>query len=351
LDLKSRGSICWGVNMIEQIMSAYGIHPVDIDHVTRKVSRVTDGVIDFALKASTMTSTSLTNWQQVLHQANHSNLPGVLPVYLTIDNALYTVKGSHILYLMPWIEENNQEELNIELLFKYIGQIHQRTQFTTTIPGDKTKQQFKEYQNSNESDFQFLFNSVQQFEQNKYMSPFELLICSQFISLENVFNVLNSFVDRFMNARDETSLWNLSLCHGNLKREHLIQSSQLYIINWENAKYDNAIIDLTSIFSSIVNEPLIEPDPLIDQFEVYLQENELEIDELYLLVIFLLDCREYLSIIKNYLNRNPSHYSMINQIIKLQHTYRILMLGLKIAEHVETKENDSLLDDLDNLES
>src|SRR5699024_8510952 len=84
MKLKTRWSICEGVNMIEQIMSAYGIHPVDIDHVTRKVSRVTDGVIDFALKTSTMTSTSLTNWQQVLHQANHSNLPGVLPVYLTI---------------------------------------------------------------------------------------------------------------------------------------------------------------------------------------------------------------------------------------------------------------------------
>jgi|SRR5690625_1058656 len=331
-------------------MSDYGIHPVDIDHVTRKMFKVTDGVTEFALKNSSMTSTSLTNWQQVLHQANHRNLPGVLPVYLTTDNALYTLKDSHVLYLMPWIEENNQE-LNIELLFKYIGQIHQRTKFTTTIPSDKTKQQFIEYQNSNESNLQFLSKSVQQFEKSKYMSPFELLICSQFISLENIFSVLNSFVDRFMNDRDETSLWNLSLCHGNLKREHLIQSDHLYIINWENAKYDNAIIDLTSLFSSIVNESLIEPDPLIDLFEVYLQENELEIDELYLLVIFLLDCREYLSIVKNYLNRNPSHYSMINQIIQLQQTYRILMLGLKIAEYVETKEDDFLLDDLDDLES
>lgn len=333
--------------MIEQVMNDYGIHPVEINRVSANVYHVTDGVSQFALKKSSMTSIALNNWQHVYHQAYHSNLPGILPVYLTKDQTLYKMKEGLVFYLTPWLEAVN-EELNLELFFKSIGRIHQRTKFTEEISYEKTETEFEKYQVHNEDNYQLLFESVQEFEKKKYMSPFELLICTQFISLERVFHVLNSFIKRFIDERNKHSLWNLNLCHGNLKREHLIQSNSLYIINWEQASYRNALNDLDSFFSNIVSESNIDTVFLIESFENYMEVNELEIDELYLLVIYLLDFQTYMSILESYLNRSRTNYSMIEQIMNLQHTYRKLMFGLKFAEFVDDKDKEFLLDDLES---
>lgn len=335
--------------MIEHVMNEYGIHHVRHQRISTNVFQITDGDSWFALKRSTMNSEALSIWQQVLHQANHSNLPGVLPVYLTKESgSLYTIHDDQVYYLTPWIEEIN-EEINFELLFKTLGQIHQRTKFTEEVSLEKSEVEFKRYSAHNDDTYQLLFKTIQTFEKSKYMSPFELLVCSHFISLENILNTLNSFIKRFIDERKERSLWSLNLCHGHLKREHLIQSSRLYIANWEKATYNHAIIDLNSFFRNINNDSLIKPDSLIDAFETYLHENTLEMDELYLLVIYLLDCQAYVSVVKKYIDRGGTNGSMINPVIQLQQTYRALMFGLKFAEYVDQREQDALLDDLDDL--
>src|SRR5699024_5467310 len=114
--------------------------------------------------------------------------------------------------------------------------------------------EFKKYQYNNKNNLQFLFESVQKFEQNKYMSPFELLVCSQFTRIEKISDILSSFIERFLDERKEQSSWKLSLCHGCLKKENIIQSNKLFIINWENTHYGNATNDLDIFFNNIINE-------------------------------------------------------------------------------------------------
>jgi len=344
----SRGSIYWGVKMIEQILNDYGIHPLEIKKVTPNVFKITDSSTQFAVKKSSMTPSSLNNWKKALHQAYYSNLTSILPVYLTKNNMLCLTREGHTYYLTPWIDQV-ESNLNFELFFQSLGQIHKRTIDKVVVPND-IQNEFEKYQYNNKTNLQFLLESVQRFEQNKYMSPFELLVCSQYTRIENIGVVLNSFIKRFLDERKEQSLWKLSLCHGCLKKENIIQSNKLFIINWEKAHYGNATHDLVIFFNNIINEIQIDFDTMIEYFEIYLQENELEMDELDLLVISLLDFRRYCIIVEQYLNRDRTHYSMMNQIMELQRTFRVLMFGLKLSEYVDRRTEELLFEELNEIE-
>src|SRR5699024_11447250 len=84
-----------------------------------------------------------------------------------------------------------------------------------------------------EKNYRFLLSSVEQFEKNKYMSPLELLVCTQFISLERVYHVLKGFIKRFIENREDETTWNVILCHGNLSGEHMLQENQPLFIHSE----------------------------------------------------------------------------------------------------------------------
>src|SRR5699024_1738079 len=192
---------------------------------------------------------------------------------------------------------------------------------------------------------------VEQFEKNKYMSPFELLVCTQFVSLKRVYHVLKGFMKRFIENREEETIWNVSLCYRNLSSEHILQSNQPLFINWEKSCYHHSIYDLSIFFRNTVKNYGAEEDSLLEMFDYYMKENELRIDELYLLAIYLLDMQKYISILKSYLHRKQkreNNFSVIEQTKLLNQTHRQLMFALKFADLVDEKEDDLLLDDFES---
>src|SRR5699024_12347692 len=136
-----------------------------------------------------------------------------------------TMEGSN-LFLIPLIYQG-ESYLNFELFFQSLGQIHKRTIDKVVVPND-IQNEFEKYQYNNKTNLQILLESVQRFEQNKYMSPFEILVCSQYTRIENIGVVLNSFIKRFLDERKEQSLCKLSICHGCLKMDNIIQSNKLF---------------------------------------------------------------------------------------------------------------------------
>ncbi|WP_164668469.1 phosphotransferase [Virgibacillus doumboii] len=319
---------------INKIAWAYGIRPFKVDQISKRVFRVSDGNYEYALKESKLTEKELEAWEYVFHQAYSQNLTGILPVYLTKNSRLYTFHKQTYYYLTPWIPSMEiSEKEAIKTLYDTIGGIHANTKRTQSIQTESAINSFTEYQKACANLRAQSLYYVELFEKNRFMSPFELLACTQYRLMDQVLFVLNNHIEQFIKAVEENE-WNYSLCHGNLNLSHLIQHNYTYIINWEKAKFDNAVMDLSVFMKQQVRYYDRTPEQLTEAFSAYMSKNELTKSELHLLAIYLLDPFSYINLIEAY-SDNPANDTMINQTIALQQVSRQLHMGLKWSDYIE----------------
>lgn len=330
------------VDEIKRILYFYQIVPYSINKITDRVMQVDDGHHQYALKKSDLTIDTVHEWEFVYHQAHHLYLPDILPVIMTTERKLYVEFDGHIYYLSPWID---YKEYRLSLLFNAIGHIHAKTKRTYYLDQEKELAQvFKQYKAQCQKNEQQWYEYIDLFEQKKYMSPFELQVCTHFREMTIVYRVLYERIDGFLELMKDEEKWRYSLCHGHLKRSHFLYDHQGYLINWEHALLEHPIIDLSRFFKHEMIDYQVEPETLINEFSAYMDENKLEVSELYLLIIYLLDPAHYMHLIKQYVDR-PKHDAMINQVMELEQTFRQLQFGLLFSEHVKHEYELLMFDD------
>lgn len=343
-----RKAVKCSLEEIKNVVKGYGIHPYKIEKLSKRLYKVSDGQHEYALKESKLTENSLAKWENVFHQAYSENLSTILPVYLTKQSKLYELYDRSYYYLTPWLAANsiNHQQV-IKNVYNAIGEIHAKTKRTQSIQTASVIKNFSEYQLTCADLHKKFLHYVNLFEKNRFMSPFELLVCTQYRVMEQVLTVMNSRIDQFLDELQGDVVWNYSMCHRNLNLSHIIHHQKTYIINWEETKYDNGIVDLSFFLKQQVRYYDQSSSQLTEMFSAYTSKNKLTEGELYLLVIYLLDPFPYIKLIQNYIN-NPSNNTMINQIKLLQHASRQLLLGLEWSEFVDNESAGSSENDQDS---
>ena len=320
------------VEEIRRVLHLYQIIPQSITKVTDHVYKIYDGHHYYALKKSVLTSDTVRGWEFVYHQAHHLYLPDVLPVLMPKSRKLYVEYAGHIYYLSPWIE---QREYRLTALFHAIGYIHAKTKRSYRLDQEKDLvRMFTQYKEHCQQHEQKWLAYIDLFEQKRYMSPFDLQVCTHFREISVVFQVLYERIDAFLDLMKEEEKWSYSLCHGNLRCSHFLYDQKGYLINWEHARFEHPIVDLSRFFKQEIIESQLSPDSMIEAFSVYMEENKLQLSELYLLIIYLLDPAHYMRQVQSYVDR-PKYDSMINQVIPLEPILRQLQFGLQFSEHVK----------------
>lgn len=336
------------MEQVKEVLQAYAIHPLRIDKITNQLFRVDDGKRAYALKRSTLTEKTLVNWKMVYQYAHSHNLTAILPVYLTSEGNLYAKMGQSIYYLSPWvttIQSRNDQQI-VEQIYHTMGNIHGKTKQSHLLQKEQFKQQFLTYQTFCSDTKDRLLEYVKLFERSRYMSPFELLVCTQYRDLEQALNTADKRMEQFLKEDEEGEqiTWNNSLCHGHLTRMHALNP---HIINWEYAHQDNAVMDLVDFFQGEAEHFGPVTNLLIEFFPTYTKENELTLKEHYLLTMYLLNPADYISKVQAY-STNTSGQSMVEQIKHLQHDYRKIIFGLQWSDYVEKEqENNFSVDDLE----
>lgn len=329
---------------IEKVISSYGIKPVKISKITDRVYKIDDGQHQFALKKSALTDQKVKAWERVFHDAYQQQLPSILSLYLTKNNTLYTVFEQEYYYLMPWI---NGEQSTIEQLYRSIGKIHKQTQRSQRVDHDQLVYQFNKYKQYCDESAKRLLSYVKQFESHTYMSPLELQVCTHYRDIELCFIKTHEQITQLTTSQKEAEKWNYSLCHGNLKLSHSLETNQTYYINWEHTIYNYPVTDLVKLFK---NELITYDAPIeswIDYFKIYMEENKLQNQELLLLLIYLLDPTDYMKSVQQYIEQTSNH-SMINQIKKIQIEYRQLLFGLQLLDFIDESYLSISTDELDH---
>ncbi|UJL44977.1 hypothetical protein KFZ58_11135 [Virgibacillus sp. NKC19-16] len=334
------------MEVLKKVLNSYTVYPLAIEEVTERLFRVSDGQREYALKMSLLSKESLVDFENVYHTAFSKNISTILPVYLTKNGNLYMEMDQTIFYLTPWIETPNTEKNSqlIEHLYKNMGTVHAKTKQTQSISTERLIHEFTTYKAFCEHTSKEFLAFVEQFEKNRFMSPFELLVCTHYRDLEFALKEITKRIEQLIDEQEEETTWNFSLCHGNLRFSHTLGG---HVINWENAYYENAVMDLAAFFKQEVSHYDRPRVALMEQFSTYNHENELNQNEWHLLIIYLLNPTNYLKIVQQYVG-DPSTDTMVNRVRKLQHAHRQLLFGLQFSSFVETEYETSILDDLES---
>lgn len=325
---------------ITSVLSAYPIKSKYIKHITDLLYYIDVGDQAYALKKSTLSNDTINQWQQVYDLANHYHFSFVLPVMLTRDGNLFVMSNDHIYYMTPWINHKNYSTKNF---YRSLGKLHAQTKRIFEVNIEQIEQNFTTYKETCQQALTTVLHTVQQFERQIYMSPFELQVCTHYRHIEHIIEKLISTIDQFVNEIKSQREWSYSLCHGNLQIDHIVATDNTYLINWEQAHFDHALTDLTTFFkqSKLFSFPR---KSFITSFSTYLEENELTISEHLLLCIYLLDPAKYVKVIQQY-NDERHQDTMINYVKALEQAFRQLLFGLQWIDHYEQEINTIFAED------
>ncbi|WP_042146181.1 phosphotransferase [Paucisalibacillus sp. EB02] len=322
---------------VRRVLESYQVYPIDINKVTSRVYHVKGNKQQsYALKKGSIQDKSLPFWLEIYRIAQTQNLQNILPVYLNQSGNLYSMDGNDVYYLTPWIESHNRNH-SIEKIYQNLGLIHAKTRKVQSLSNEmreSSRENFLVYKKKVGELRKKLLNHVEQFEAQHFMSPVELLVCTQYRDLVQVFYVLERRLNQYLESLEDITEWKVSLCHGKLKDSHVLHGNQLYFINWEHATYQHPIMDLAMIIKDKTLYFDTDKRLLLDKLKVYTEENILENHELTLLAIYLLDPERYLQTIDNYVNKN-SEDNTIDYVIKLQRYHRQVLFGVHFSEFVE----------------
>ena len=315
---------------IDRILDEYGLAHAISYPVTEKLYRTTDGENEYALKQSSFTVDTTEQWQSFLSLVEKYKIQSFLPVYLTESQAPFVIHDGNLFYLSPWVTSRRplSYEDEFQSFYQAIGKVHKKTQQSGMITTERLTEIVTYFQSVYDNTSSSLLHAVEQFEKERFMSPFGLLVCTQFRNIQNTLHRTREKTDYLMEKIKSGAEWRICLTHGNLRLSHWIDP---YFINWEQATYSSPVVDLYTFFTSELSSQQLF-DVFIGQFPVYLRESELEEHELHLLSLYLLNPQPYLRLVQNYIQGETS---TLQSIYHLQEAYRKIMFGLSFQSFVQ----------------
>lgn len=309
------------------LLSYYQLYPTKIKQITKSLYKIEANGSTFALKKSSLTKETVPFFEQIYHIAFSKELVNFIPVYLTIHRKLYLEYGEAIYYLTPWFETKQQKN-RYGLIFQVLGKIHYETKQVSTISNKELIISFQSYQTACQKQYKKLESFIAIFEEKRYMAPFELQVCTQFHHMEQLFKKIDQYLERLIEAIEKEHKWSYSLCHGDFHDNHVLQTPEsLYVINWEQASFSHPMIDIVSYYKQACSHYSIDEEALLGAFHLYMEKNELQLNELYYILIYLLDPKDYMQVVESYLL--DYNTNQLELIMGIERIFRVLLFGLK----------------------
>lgn len=331
---------------LKEILLAYRINPIIINKVTENLYHVRDGKQEYALKKSKVDKEIIKHWEAIYRFSISNQLSAVLPVYITEEGKLYYEYNQEIYYVSPWIDIPNEIRSTqwITDFYTTLARLHSNTKKEHQVDMENISEQFQSFQSYCHEMRNSFMSLIRQFERNQYMSPIELLICSQFRDVELAFIEIDKRIQRFIHDHEDGKItWTSCLCHRNLKKAHI---KGTFFINWESARYDQPTMDLIQFFDNEIGRFNPQSNQFIDLFSTYMEINKLTLHELQYFSIYMLSPINYIRTIQDYVlgQRNET---MIESMKNIQHEYRKVLFGISWSKYIEETYETLNLDDLE----
>lgn len=216
------------------------------------------------------------------------------------------------------------EQLTLPDLFRNIGYAHNSTLQTISIDKEKVQEDFMNYHKKCIQFRKRFDHYMDEFEQKRYMSPVELLVCTHYRDINHLFNELFSLIEKFNSELSQVNEWKYCRCYGHKNIKHLLVKRHLYQNSHEHFFHGNAVMDVATMIECHANHYEWQDTELTEYFSIYLEVNQLEQVELYLLGIYLLDPTVYFQAVEDYATKATKR-SMMEHSITLKRNHRFLL--------------------------
>ncbi|SDK41268.1 phosphotransferase [Sediminibacillus albus] len=317
---------------LKQVLKEYDIGPAEIVQMTNRLYKVHTYNYTFALKRSRLNPHQAVNWRNAYQQAYRHELKAVVPVYMTSRGELFVQHQGSYYYLTPWQETMERDEPvhGIEAFFREISSIHKQTIQENDILFADVQEIVAGQSQQVRANRRKLLEYVERFEARRFMSPFELQVCTHYRDIERAFTQLESWLDYYLEDIQADNRQRKCLCHGNLRSSHILTiKDNGYLVNWEHSFTGNPVHDLVIYFNNEFQYHDSLFSEVMNFFPLYEKRNPLLLSEKSLLAILLLNPSSYLELVEKNLQQQ-SDKALPFQVRDLERAHRRLIHGLKL---------------------
>ncbi len=321
-----------GIEQLKEILKQYGLTQFRAEQITPRLWKIYSQNGVFALKMSSLTPNTLNNWYEIYQLKEKRQLSFILPVFRNLQGTIFTSHQSTIYYVMPWVDlqENTQMNGSYKDLFGVLGSLHDVTKQRHYVNLSLIEEQIKRDKLETEKKLSLLLDYVEQIEQKRYLSPFELELCTQFHEIEPIFQNLNNWYDNYLIDIKEEEIGYQSVCHGFATASHYVATGdQGYLINWEHTHIGDPMTEIASFIYHQTSTHDTDMSQITQAIPYYEKNYPLTNSQRSLLAIYLLQPDPYLQIIEQYFERKNKQIELIPSLIQ---GYRRLMAGVMVQE-------------------
>ena len=229
------------------------------------------------------------------------------PVYTNIGDEVEITK-----YIK---EKDIPDEQKLEDLSYLTSILHLDTTFDKNMDIDKIKEIYESTIDRLNELSNYYHNLQNIIEEEIYMSPANYLLIRNISLIYKSLNLSRSYLDKWYKIVEKNNSLRYAYIHGNLRKEHLIEKDNLYLISWDKSLIDFPIKDLEILYRNSFMDVNIS-----DILAIYENKYSLKKEEKYLLFNKILiperiefNCEEYLK------TKNIG-----NMILYLEKTYKYL---------------------------
>lgn len=186
--------------------------------------------------------------------------------------------------LTEYIEEKTTPiEQKLEDLVYITSILHNKTTYYKTVDEDYQKNIYESILKKIEKIYQYYSNLHNMIELEVYMSPANYLLIRNISIIYLALRKSKDYIEKWYETIKETKKIRLAYIHGNLEKNHLIESENLYLISWDKSRIDLPIYDLEILYRK--NHLEISLNRIL---EIYESKFSLKKEEYYLLMSILL---------------------------------------------------------------
>ncbi len=215
-----------------------------------------------------------------IHSLYKRGVKMIVPIYQTKQGFYFIEEVNHAYYLMPWIEDQEERELDFKdsLMFKELAKLHSMTVAEKEYEEEEITSYYERVSGQWTKEQENLEKFVDAAEKKIYMSPFELQVCTYAheISMAQKFSFQK--LESWQEAIKETKQHRVAMTHGRISFHHFVKDTEGrgYFISWERAKQGPPTNDIISFYQRYLKTYPLYCDDCIDWFYEYQKEFSLQ---------------------------------------------------------------------------
>ena len=183
--------------------------------------------------------TRKSDFYDYLLSRNFNNFP---KVYTNIDDEIE---------LTDFIDETEVPiEQKIEDLTFLLSILHGKTIFDKQVNIDFIKKIYEETIEKQETLLNYYQELQDIIEQEVYMSPADYYLIRNVSIIYKSIVKSRKYLDNWYSEVQKDKIIRYAYTHGNLKKEHILENDNLYLISWDNSMVNILIYDLENLYNN-----------------------------------------------------------------------------------------------------